>query len=123
MSKKIVTHPDNLKYVEALFEKEDREERRSFSNHIHFINPFGIKIITNSNMVKEKWTGKWKVLQDRFSTYWDGKGEPPSWAIYFGFVVKEMEPLFYEVNNAITFRAFELPFCSDNRRLLTNYAA
>ena len=105
--KKIVTHPDNLKYVQELFKDEIEKERReqekdSCLGFIHFMNPFGMKIVSNPNMEKEKWTGRWLVKQTEFYSYWDGKGEPSSWAIYFGFVVKEMTPLFYDMNDRIT---------------------
>jgi hypothetical protein len=100
MIKTYVTHPDNLKYVTKIIREQEKNEIIRDSNFIHFINPFSSKIITNEYMEKEKWTGRWEVLQNKFMTYWDGKGEPPSWCVYFRFVIKEMTPLFYETKES-----------------------
>lgn len=104
MSKKIITHPANLEFVKRLFKAKDNTERIRDNGFIHFINPFSanVKFVTNEHMEKDRWTGKWEILQDRFTTWWDGKGEPPSWCIYFGFVRKQMEPLFYEIDDTVT---------------------
>src|SRR5688500_12214042 len=96
MRTKIVTHPDNVELIKkTLHQKELKEYPPEFC---HYIQPFGFDIVANPNMEKDRWTGKWKtVWKDKYFTAWDETGEPPSWAVYFGFVVKIMEPLFYEI--------------------------
>jgi len=124
MRKRIVTHPDNLEYVHKIFAEKDEQERDRESDFCHFIKPFwlsGIEFVTNRLMDKEKWTGRWLTQQNKFYTYWDGVGEPPSWAIYFGFVKKEMEPLFYEMSDfSMVFRDCLYPKVKENRSLILN---
>lgn len=98
--KRIVTHPDNLKYVQAIAKTMEKDEVDRDKDFIHFIKPFGIEVTTNLAMEKLRWSGKWRVLQNDFFTYWDGKGEPPSWCLYFGFVEKEMVPNFVILNDS-----------------------
>jgi len=103
--KVIHTHPANEHYVRKIFEEKEEYQREQDNDFIHYIRPvwnsFQLKL--NPHMDKEKWTGRWKVLQNDFFTYWDGKGEPPSWCVYFGFVEKEMEPYFLVHDNIRTF--------------------
>lgn len=64
---------------------------------------FGIEFRTDVMMPKEEWQGRYSVEGNKFFTYWDGKGEPPSWALYFGFVKRIMEPVYYIVNQPTVF--------------------
>lgn len=99
---KILTHPDNLKYVKAII-----PNIFGTKDTVHAIVPWNtIPIITDPLLEKEKWTGKWLVDNDRFVEYWDGQGEPPSWIIYFGLARKEMELNFYIINEPTVFRGF-----------------
>lgn len=60
----------------------------------------GMRVFEVDYMQPEQWTGKWLVEGNEFFTYWDGEGQPPSWAIYCGFVKKEMRKTWY---------AFQMP--------------
>lgn len=99
MSMSIVTHPDNIEKLRKLLKESDDKKRIAESDHIFCMKPFGIEIIGNSALQKERPTGRYKIAGNQFCTYWDGKGKPPSWALYFGYVVPIMEPVFYEINN------------------------
>jgi hypothetical protein len=90
----IVTHPDNIDKVLDTFGKY----RRADEDHIHHIKPvanMSIRVQGNPMIEKERPTGRYLVEGNRFFTYWDGQGEPPDWALYFGFVKREMEPVYY----------------------------
>lgn len=99
---KLITHPSNKEFIEQLSvstEFRSAREAEDFANGIHRFK-WNIKIVFDSMMEPEEWTGRWLVLQDRFSTYWDGVGEPPSWCIYFGFVKKEMKKKFWLIDES-----------------------
>lgn len=131
MVKKIVTHPDNIVLVKELFKEEFEKEKKENCGFIHYINPFpNIQLVSNSYMEKyrAKWTGRWRIKENRFYTYWDGKGEPPSWCVFFGFVEKEMEQIlnFVEIDDFSTCLGkrmfFDNPIKIDNRPfLISNY--
>lgn len=76
----IITHPANVDLIRNIDSVKD----------VHIIDINRIEIISNPYMERERWTGKWLVAGNEFYQYWDGVGQPPSWAIYFGFVKKEM---------------------------------
>lgn len=126
MRKSIVTHPDNLEYVREIFKDEYKKEKESCQGFIHFIDPFSsaIEIKTDIYMEKERWTGRYKIKQNKFYTYWDGNGEPPSWCLYFGFVEKEMEPNYVEIKfPRMTFYdpAWDMGMkIKDNRNIIMN---
>ncbi len=104
MTKRILTHPDNTQAIIDLFQKELEKEIFTSSDHLHFITHDVKKLLNiqeNKYMEKERWTGKWRVKENRFYSYWDGVGEPPSWCIYFGYVEKVMEPNLYKFEEPI----------------------
>ena len=90
---KILTHPANIEQIKSIL---DIKYNTYYSRLIT-----GIQFVTNPLMEKEKWTGKYLVKGNEYYTYWDGNGEPPSWTIYFGFIKKEMLPLYYMVNEPV----------------------
>lgn len=102
-------HPDNKHVLDSIREKYQREE----ANHpfMMAIRPFGIRVQFSEHVPKEKWTGRWirqTVLQDDRFTTWvceEDLKSPQSWQIFFGLVIKEMEPTYYlvdEVPSSIT---------------------
>ena len=97
----IVTHPENVELLLDKFQKQQEAE----IDFVHRIRPMplGIEFRTELMMPKEEWKGRYLVEGNRFFTYWDGKGEPPDWALHFGFVKKLMEPVFYIVNQPTVF--------------------
>ncbi len=102
--KRILTHPDNTQAIIDRFQKELEKEIFTNSDHLHFITHDVKKLLNiqeNKFMEKERWTGKWRVKENRFYSYWDGVGEPPSWCIYFGYVEKVMEPNLYEFEEPV----------------------
>lgn len=102
----IVTHPDNVDKIRDVVGKFQNAES-DFIHHIKPISNLGIRIQTNPYIEKERPTGRWLVEGNRFFTWWDGQGEPPSWAIHFGFVKPEMEPVFYELSEPTVFSPFK----------------
>lgn len=94
----IVTHPDNVEKIRRLLTEQNKNDKIKDSGFIHTMRPFCIEFRIDSAIEKERPTGRYLVENDRFSTYWDGKGEPPDWTLYFGFVKPIMEPVFYQVN-------------------------
>lgn len=91
----IVTHPDNIELVKNLLERNKKEEEAAGGGFIHTIR--SIPVIGNDLIEKERPTGRCIAYWD-YSKWWDGTGKPPQWAINFGFIKPEMEPVFYEVN-------------------------
>ena len=92
---RLITHPANRHLLDAKIYELRKEDVMS---GVHRINQ-GIDIVYDPNIPIEQPTGRWLVLKNEFFTFWDGVGEPPSWAIYFGFVKQEMTPLFYFMEN------------------------
>jgi len=113
--KVIYTHPANEHYVRKIFEEKEEYQREQDNGFIHYIRPVwnSFQLKFSPHMDKEKWTGRWKVLQNDFFSYWDGKGEPPSWLTYFGFAVKEMEPYFIVHDDIMTFFRYRLEYQSE----------
>lgn len=89
----IATHPSNIPLLEKAFEKEHGRDRISMR----------FKVYADEYLEPSRWTGKWLVEGNEFFSYWDGKGQPPSWAIYCGFVKKEMAPVWYAIQEPRSF--------------------
>lgn len=126
MGKTVYCHPDNLELIKKQIESESKQERVRDSDFLHFMNPdilFGIKFQTNKYLEKERPTGKYMVEGNRFYSWWDGQGEPPSWAIFFGLVKPIMEPFFYIVDDHSTIyfdkQAFRYPYIKPPSLLTT----
>lgn len=116
---RITTHPANKKFIEKLAEKYQTPPEPG----IHQIRGmFGVDIVYDEHMEKEKPTGRWLTLKNQFFTYWDGQGEPPSWCIYFGFVKPEMEPVYYIYDETLIRRTFVFdPTIGKPRAFALNY--
>jgi hypothetical protein len=117
---KIITHPANKHLVDIKIEELKPEPR----DCIWF--PRGVQVVLDEHMEKDKPTGKYKYVgsQNKFFTYWDGQGKPPSWCIYFGFVEEEREPLFYVMEKNMTFfDPFKSPllWSKESMRMVSNY--
>lgn len=107
---RVYCHPDNLEWVKKHFASKEEKQRKDDPNAdaIHFLRPSWdmFEFIPNPALPKEQIKG-YEKLVDRFTDWWDGKGEPPSWAIFFGFVKPIMEPLFYQVDDrSVMFRPY-----------------
>lgn len=99
---KLLAHPHN---IAILLSKPEIVRQKIGGNSfdcLAFATPLdGVEVVENPKMEKEKWTGRWlrnSILpDDRFVTWLDNEDmmNPPSWAIYFGLVRKEMEMVFY----------------------------
>jgi hypothetical protein len=92
-------HPDNVKVYMDKIELELKKD--SLDSGIH--HPFGIKIIGNDAVPKtiQKGWRRTKLLQDnQYCTMVDNLDNPPSWAIYFGFVEPIMDTVIYEVDES-----------------------
>lgn len=89
---KIVTHPANYEWLKSKINEFFPQD-----DGITFRMNHNVEIITNSAIDKERPTGKYLVEGNDFFTWWDGEGEPPDWALHFGFVKPIMTPLFYEM--------------------------
>lgn len=88
------THPDNIEKLKNLLERRQPVDE----DFIHTIRPVGIEIIGNSLLEKERKTGRYLVEWDNYEKWWDTTCKPPQWAINFGFIKPEVEPVFYEIN-------------------------
>jgi hypothetical protein len=124
MPKTIYCHPDNIKCIKEQVAREEAKDRDSVAGMIHFIRPQlldGIKVVGDIHIPKERHNGKYTVEGNRFYSWWDGCGEPPSWAIFFGLVKPVMEPVFYAIEDRITqfdpFR-FKIPITQDRRGIV-----
>lgn len=87
--KKLIKDCD-VKYrqEEANLVKKEDELFKTFESPLR-----GFRVYTDDYLcpTAEIWTGKWLVEGNEYFQYWDGKGQPSSWAIYCGFVKKEMK--------------------------------
>lgn len=92
MADYLYCHPEVLEEVKKVIKKE--AEANTFSCFSRFNDWYGYRIITNELIPKYQY----KVLENRFYKYWDGKGEPPSWCLYFGFVKPEY--VIYKITEA-----------------------
>lgn len=88
----VYCHPVNLELIKNIV-KEDREKR--MDEFTMNRNPFfHINFIVNDILPIEK--TYYSILKNRFYSYWDGKGEVPSWCLYFGFVKELKCPYFLQ---------------------------
>lgn len=105
----IICHPSLFEKLKALAEPYTKPKDVP-SDVVMFIHE-PVKIMTNDKIEAQQWTGRWlrtKLCNDRF-TDWVEDHEvqnPQSWQIYFGFVEKEMEDVFYVIQPSL-FRVFD----------------
>jgi len=114
--KTIVTHPDNVNWLQA---KLEAEERKSNPDSFHgFFSPllFSFTIKPNPNIERDKATGRYKLFDGRtvakadicirtkFITYGP---EDIDWLLSMGLITEERERLFYEVDERFTMRFFD----------------
>lgn len=114
MGRKIIyCHPDNLELVRRQLETEEMKQRKEDEDFIHYIRPalWDVELRANSAMEKERPTGKYQIECSDFHTWWDGTGEPPSWALFFGLVkpIMEMNFVIIEERGLRFFHDFKLP--------------
>jgi len=107
MAMKILTHPDNLELVKGLCDRGDFDYRGSFG-HL-----YGIEIVTNPHMEREKWTGRYilpdgnsvspnlvRVPDGRFFE-WGNSDLEIKLLLEWGMIRKDMIPLFYAIREPL----------------------
>ncbi len=117
---KILTHPDNLELL-----KKELDVLPSPTN------PFSaIQIVTDKYMDREKWTGRYvlpngKAVEPKDVIVPAGRfAEWDSGDIWYlekyGYIRKEMAPLFVQVNDSLLFRMANLPMIAPTPYLITS---
>ena len=103
MGKKTVyCHPKNLELIKKQFVVKEEKQRRQDEGFIHYLSPdplYGINFVTDTNIPELKPSGKYRAVGNKFYTWWNGEGTPPSWALFFGLVEAIMEPVFYIIED------------------------
>lgn len=98
----ITTSSLNMKDLKDLMKKfpkpQDVTCEIKINPDFEFDRIYGMRVFESDYIPSTQWTGKWLVEGNEFFTYWDGEGQPPSWAIYCGFVKKEMKKTYYMFN-------------------------
>lgn len=121
---KLITHPDNLELIKR-FCKEDK---------LGLLDPapFGLEIVTDKHLEVQRWTGRY-VLPDgravpkeevavpdgRFFE-WGNSDLEIKLLLEWGLIKKEMEPLFYMMEDWSWRHSIEMPMIMEPKYFVTN---
>ena len=120
---KIVLHPANKHLLDNFIKKnfpqnkikQDNQDNIWDSTKYFQVSWPLAKVVYNESIPKDRGTGRYKVKQSKYYTYWDGQGKPPSWCLYFGFVEEEMEPNIYMIEDKFLGMYYDFGLKIDNK--------